>query len=83
MTMVRGRLRFQDLPIAYQFTLVCVGLCVAFVLILTTAGYVRASEGLHEQAQAALSADGLVVTTRPSADNAACACSCNTSLARK
>ena len=55
--------RLQDLPVSVQFTLVCVGLCIALVLALTTIGYIQARDGLREQARAALRADALVVTT--------------------
>jgi len=55
------RLRMQDLPVSIQFTLVCVGLCAALAIVITTVGYWKASAGLGEQAQAALSVDALLV----------------------
>src|SRR5215208_2811778 len=54
-------MRFADWPLATKTVVVCVGLAAALALVLTTMGYLQASRGLREQAEAALHSDALLV----------------------
>jgi methyl-accepting chemotaxis protein len=52
-----------DWPLALQIAANSVGMCALLALVVATLGYVRGTQGLRDQAQAALNADALVVKT--------------------
>ncbi len=55
--------RISDWPMALKLIVYTVGLAAALAVGLTAMGYIQAAQGLSERAEAALSADALVVTT--------------------
>src|SRR5579885_2817728 len=54
-------MRFADWPVAVKMVVVFVGIMAALALALTAMGYRQASQGLREQAEAALFSDALLV----------------------
>src|SRR4051812_48612374 len=55
--------RVSDWPLATKITANAVGMCALLALVMATLGYMRGTEGLREEAQAAISADSQVVTS--------------------
>jgi diguanylate cyclase (GGDEF)-like protein/PAS domain S-box-containing protein len=55
--------RIGDWPMALKLVAHCAGIAAALAVGLTAMGYIQAAQGLSERAEAALSADALVVTT--------------------
>ena len=54
-------MRFADWPLATKTVVVFLELAALLALVLTALGYYRASQGLREQAEAALGSDALLV----------------------
>src|SRR4051812_40846451 len=57
-----GALKVRVWPLAIQMVVLSVGLCAAAIVALTVMGYRSATKGLKTEVEAALAADGRVVT---------------------
>src|SRR5690349_16554851 len=53
----------RDWPLAVKIAALCISIAAMLAIGLTALGYVRASAGLRQQAESALGADALTVTT--------------------
>jgi C4-dicarboxylate-specific signal transduction histidine kinase len=60
---LRNLFRVSDWPLATKITANAVGMCALLALVMGTLGYARGTEGLRDEAQAAIRADSLVVTS--------------------
>ncbi len=56
-------LRAANLPLAVKIAMLCIGLCTALAVALTTMGYRQASDGLGAQTESAMKADATVVAS--------------------